>query len=1402
MQGYRLPFKLFFSVQLIFCSFCLFPSFLAAQAAPVFSNIQYLNSESGLSQSEVTSILQDRQGFLWIGTRGGLNRYDGHTFKVFQNEIGNANSLINNSIESLFEDSEGKIWIGTKSNGLSCYDPEYDRFEHFQYQPKDTNSISSNQIIAIAESQTGEIWVGSWQNGLTIINRRKGTFRRLLGTLNVGRIYRAKDDKMWVATSQGFFAYSPDGKLVYDHRGPFGATQFVDLIEERRTGKLYLGTWSLGLFEFDPKSGALRQFQNQEDNPNSISSNNAYRVYQDRQDRIWVGTWGKGLNLFHPETGTFTRYDLSLGRNSVGREIYQDVLCVFQDRSGMLWMGTNGGGVCKIDESVSQFGLLGHASDGAGLPNEPIWSILKSRDGVFWVGTKGNESVHYSLDGTHFSQLRLPRPGISAKNGARALYQTPDGTLWLASNYSLCKILKTPDRYRIAPVFLKTDGRNAAERLRQVSVIYQTSDGALWIGRQADGLLRAKSTAPPEERLFHSYTEGESAGSLKSNRISALLEDRAGRFWVGTYGGLHLYQPDQDNFLHYAKRQDDVQSLSSDIIICLHEDRRGTLWIGTPNGLNRAIRDSDGRLTFQCFQEQNGLPNNYIHAILEDHNGYLWISTNKGISKFDPEDHIFYNYDVRDGLQSNSFMEGAAFVDQKGVFYFGGIYGLTYFHPDSIRNSIEAPPVVLTGLKVFNREIRAGRSFNDRILLPKAIEYTPKISLTHKENVFSIDYAALDFRSPSTGAYLYKMEGLEEDWNFISNQRSITYTNLRPGTYTFRVKAASNRETLNNNGAALQIEIIPPFWATWQAYVLYLLIFIGLLLLYQYIIGRENDLQKKLELARLEREKDMEVAEMKTRFFTNITHELRTPLTLISGPVEELLEKEPSEAKQKDYLMTIRRQTHRLLGLVNQLLDFRKAESGHMKLQTAEGNLVNFAKEVFLYFQPLAMQNEVDFHFESSHPRIPIYFDQDKMEIVLCNLLSNAFKYAPAQNRITLAIRRVDPTANKLSADFPLGYCEIQVTDNGRGMPADLVKNIFDRFYQIVNTDSVKLVGTGIGLALVKSIVDQHKGQITVWSEIGKGSVFTIRLPIGRAHLADEEIITDFKNSEHQSHYRTEQVLKATLPVATDGNLPQLHSGSERLLIVEDNPEIRVFIRKIFEEEYNVYEAENGRQGFELARELIPDLIISDVMMPVMDGLAFCKHIKEDSHTAHIPLILLTARTSAVFQIEGYDLGADAYVTKPFQPAVLKAQVHNLLEGRQKLREYFSKKITLQPTDVEITPLDEQFLNKVMKLVEDNISDDTLSREFLARSMAMSSSSFYRKIKALTGQTANSFIRSVRLKRAAQMMRDSQYNVSEIAYQVGFSDLKYFRKCFKEQFAVNPSEYAQDQSVTSGGTTS
>lgn len=1371
--------------------------YLNAQDLNSFTSISYITADNGLSQGEVTRIIQDQKGFLWIGTRGGLNRYDGYQFEVFKNEIGNPNSLINNSVESLFEDRKGNIWIGTKSGGVSCYNPAFDVFTHHQTSSRDTNTISGNRVISIAEDQAGKIWLGTWYNGFSIYDPEKNTYTRRLPGVQVSDIVPTDKGEIWIATQLGLYLFDQAGNQLHHYINGQNPGDYEKIIVDKEQNCLWIGSWNSGLVRFDLNRRTFFTFEHGPGSPFGPRANIAYTIAKDEAGRIWVGTWGGGLLIFDPRTQQFTKKELATGPYQNAKLVYSEVLCIFQDRSGVTWIGTNGGGLCKINRNENYFGLIqGSTGVPGGFPsNNPVWSILEDHEGTLWIGTKGNGYLSYSRDkGRNFDTLSFP--GLEKFSngrilGSKALFRRQDNTVWAGTHHGLYQIQTLSEgKYQLTRAF-NEPGQSI--RGMKVSSMAETADGSFWIGTQHSGLNRFTPKEGTSTLAFQHYRALEDTTSLQNQRVSTMLTDRSDRLWVGTYGGLHLYLPETNNFRVFTKTPGDLRSLSSNIILYLHEDRQNRLWIGTPNGLNLAISDAAGNWHFRSFQEADGIPNNYIQSILEDDHGHLWISTNKGITKFDPEKEVFYSYDVSDGLQANSFSEGAAWKGKDGTLYFGGIYGLNYFLPDSIINEPAPPPVFITGFRIFNQEVAVGKSFNKRVILEKELMETEKIILTHRENVFSLEFTALNLRMPHKNAYQYRLLGLEEDWNEVGDQRNVTYTNLRPGTYTFQVNAANNNQYWEENITSMQIQVLPPFWATWQAYVIYALLLVSLLGLYHHITSRQNQLKRNLELAQLERTKDAEVAELKTRFFTNITHELRTPLTLISGPVEELVQEEKIVGKPKDYLFTIHHHTQRLLALVNQLLDFRKAESGNMELQAAPGNMVAFAREVFLSFQPLADKQNIDFQFRAPAGELALYFDRDKMEIVLCNLLSNAFKHTPAGQQIEVSIREAECPGDSRKSSFPAGCCEISIRDNGSGMPKELVDKIFNRFYQIANTDSVKVMGTGIGLSLVESIVQLHRGKVEVQAEPGLGSEFTVHLPLGKAHLQPDQIISNFRNSDDLSQYSRSGLpdrFAVALPIETRDTNPNIDSKI-KLLIVEDNPRIRQFIHRIFEDQYQILEAEHGKAAWEIARQDQPDLIISDVMMPEMDGITLCRMVKDHQATCHIPVILLTARTSNVFQVEGFHSGADAYVTKPFQPRVLRAQVAGMLEARQRLREYFSRKVTLQPSDIEITPADEAFIKSAIEVIESHLDNEALGKEFLAQALAMSPSSLYRRIKSITDLSINAFIRSIRLRRAAQLIQNTQYNISEICYQVGFNDQKYFRKCFREQFGRNPSEYAE-----------
>jgi signal transduction histidine kinase/DNA-binding response OmpR family regulator/streptogramin lyase len=1339
------------------------------QQQDYFSNIQYITANEGLSNGEVTAILQDSKGFLWIGTRGGLNRYDGNNIKIFQNEIGNPNSLINNSIETLFEDSKGQIWIGTKSNGVAIYNPEFDRFEPIH---STLNELNEKNIIKIAESSNNDIWMGTINSGLYIYNPKKHTVQHLHGSQTITDILKTKNDKMWVANGVKAYIYDKYGKNLKQ-------TELIgisSLIEDEVSGLIYYVTNKDGFYSYDTLSEEIIKYELSINPFNKTRHSNVYYIYQDKDRTIWIGAWGGGAFRFDINTRKTINFSLHSSLAKGSSELYNDVLYIYQDKLGALWFGTNGGGLCKIDHKANKFGGVSFNQKNKNLPNEPIWSILKDQNERLWIGIKGNKNLYYSENDTVFNQKKIPRPHIeNVKGGIKVIYQDLNKKIWIGGNQFLNEVQGTNTNLKINQINLKQHGI-----VGKITTIYQTTDSIFWVGLQQNGLRKSKSAGNPRNQVFESL--------LEDYRISAFLQDSGDHIWVGTYSGIQHYQSSTNNFKRYFKNTKKLGSISSDIIICLFEDSKGNIWIGTPNGLNLMIRNKNNPISFKSFQVKDGLPNNYIQAILEDDRENLWISTNKGISKFNIENETFYNYDVNDGLQSNSFMESSASKGTQGKLYFGGIYGLNHFHPDSIKNN-SPPKVVLTGLKIAGQEVLTQTNYKGRTILKNAIEYENEILLFHNENNFSIEYAALDLSS-SVNSFKYKMEGLDKEWQTSTSQKNVTYSNLNSGKYIFKVKAAN--DNLNNvrPETRLKIEILAPFWETWQAFALYVLMFLGLLYLYRYIITQQSILKNNLELEKLERKKEEELTKMKTQFFTDIAHEFRTPLSLISGPVETLIENDLSEEQRKGQLSTIHYHTKRLLSLIGQLLDFRKSESGKMTLQVAKGNFAKFTHEIFLSFKDLAASKNIEFNLNLNNETVPLTYDRNKLEIVLCNLLSNAFKYTSSTIDVNLSIKGLELNTPDSLPEFEHGYCKVSVKDNGNGMSKDVAERIFDRFFQNSNSKTINQIGTGIGLALVKNIMELHNGNVFVKSQLNQGSEFIIQIPLGESHFSKDQFISDFKKAEDPTHYQVARTLKDYTKTTNtvDSNLPTL-------LIVEDNPEIRSYIRIIFQDNYTIIEAENGVIGLKKAVEHLPQIIITDLMMPEMDGMTLCGELSAKEETLHIPIIMLTARTAAVFKEKGYNSGADIFVTKPFNPGVLKAQVEGLLKSRTKLKDYFGKKITLLPTEIDGSSAEEEFLNRVMILVEDNLTNEKLNREFLASKMAVSPSTLYRKIKGITELDITIFIRSIRLKKAAQMILNKEDNISGIAYHVGFNDPKYFRKCFVKQFGVTPSKFGKKQDL-------
>lgn len=1352
----------------------LLPVFIAHSQAPVYS-IEYLTIDQGLPHNGVTSIIQDKKGFIWLGTFGGLARYDGQNMRVFQYEPGNPNSLTNNSIETLFESSDGKIWIGTKSGGLNCFDPSDETFAHYVFDAANPRSISGDGVLSVTETTDGIIWIGTNGNGLNWLDARTGEFHRLLEGHIILDLLCSSDGTLWVVSGSGLFKIEKGSKIpaLVPLALPKEATLASIAIDDEN-GLLFVSGWEMGLVVYDVRNQEVVRHIIAAGDAASENSDDLYSLLWDHHTKkLWVGSWGDGLTC---ATGDFNLKRIFIAPEPRTRynTNYDVVLDIFRDRSGNIWVGTDDGGVCKL--SVQNSFFKSYTFNNSDISSGHVLSIAEGKKGSLWIGTKGGglnelrgeKITHYKVIDNEFRNVKV--------NNITALYKDADDDIWFGSDFGLHKIKAIINDQIRVETFTPDPLRNNSLSDRMITAIRRDRHGTFWVGTHRGGLNKLMRYDEDGSPLFRAYrSDQKNVHSLATNRISCLFEDRTGRLWVGTFKGLHLYQEDIDGFLKIFHEPEKPRGLSNDIVTCIAEDQEGNIWVGTPGGLNRIIVDN-GELQANYLTRMNGLPNDYINSIQVDAAGMLWIGSNGGLFRFNVKNHQIHLFNVKDGLQSNAFSENASFKGTNGMMYFGGLNGFSAFNPMKEINS-DVSPLAFTSLKIMNREVLPGIKINGREPIEKSISFTDNITLTHRDRVVTVGVSSLDFTTPEKKRYAFKLEGFDTEWSDFQNSSTVTYTNLRAGTYTLLAKVGDSGNVWVGPPIALRITVLPPPWETWWAYTLYGGAILAIVLLFRRIEKKHMSLTQAVQAARLEKLKEKEISEMKFRFFTNVSHELKTPLTLITSPLEELLVSEGVPKKVREKLVLMHRHSDRLLTLVHQLLDLRKAESGNMKLMVAQHDIVKFTSEVFKSFTDLAERLTIAYNFQSEVDTLLIAFDENKIEMALTNILSNAFKHTPESGAIHCRIEI------EKEADSNKSFCNISVKDTGRGIPQEARDKIFDLYYQVAVVDSLKISGTGIGLSLVKEIMQMHEGCVTVESTEGKGSIFTLKLPM--TPVSDDAKL--FRSTNAQAEIANEKHTETTAePVPQKEIAP---SEKDLILVIEDTTELRNYIVDLFTNEFSVLQASSGDDGIKLAMAKIPDIIISDVMMDTIDGFEVCHNVKNNTHTSHIPVILLTAKNMPENELSGFNVGADDYIKKPFNPAILVARVKRLLESRKQLKEYYSRKVTLQPTNIEITPYDEAFLQKAMTYVENNLQNQDLTTESLGVELAMSHSTLYRKLKALTGLTINEFIRSIRIKRAAQLLETGEYSVSEAAFETGFSEVKYFRNYFKEQFGCLPSEY-------------
>lgn len=1379
------------------CSLSM-PLLLQAQKYNTMGNIKFEQLSEGLSEKSVTCILQDKKGFMWFGTRNGLNRYDGVEFKIYEFVYGDSTSVSGNFINSLAEDSLGNIWVGTLDAGLNLYDRERDNFIRYQPKANDPGALSDNWISDLFIDSKNNLWVGTEKEGLELLEPGATKFRH------------------FKKLSQNIHSLS---------------NNHVRVIFEDAMSNLWVGTYGGGLDLFDRKQNKFVHHRHDPLDETTISSNYLYSYLKDSQGNSWVGT-REGLNLL-VDTGngvTFKRFKPNI-KDPTGL-IHNIVLSIAEDDLGRLWIGMENGALTIYDKKAATFSnFWPDPLDPTSIGSNSIWSVYKDKMGTMWIGARNRGINKWDRYHTKFVHHILPPSGGHklANNDVMCFVEDEKGNLWIGTDGGGLNYF---DRATNKYTHYVHDPRDP-KSLSSNSVISLELDsyGDLWIGTWEGGLNRLdKKTG----NFRHYYNDPDNPRSLGSNYVFSIFEDSSRKLWVSAfYEGLDLYDRETDSFIHYhtdpsnpkaighnrvftmyedskknmwigseggglihmekdisgqpvftSYRYDpnDPSSLSSNLINAIYEDSRRNLWIGTWAGLNRF---DPGSRTFKAFRKEDGLADNVVYGIIEDGDGNFWVSTNQGISKFDPVNIRFENYNTADGLQAQEFIRGSFLKSKSGEFFFGGVNGFNSFFPKAILSNPNVPPVYITNFWVYNDLMKPGIPNSP---LKSNITETEVIILPYTQNEFSFEFAALNYSQAFKNRYSYYLEGYDKHWRDAGTQRKASYAKVPPGEYMFRVKATNNDGVWNEKGTVLKIIVNPPWWKSWWAYSAYGMAIVALFMWYrQNLINRER-LRNDLKLEHLELTKMQEMDKLKSYFFANISHEFRTPLTLILSPIRDMLAGNFRGDVRKQYQMVIRN-GERLLRLINQLLDLSKLGAGSMKLKTSRIDIVQFLKPIVSAFDSYAQRSRLKFTFEHPVETVWVYFDPDKFEKIITNLLSNAFKFT-REGEIRLSVRVLNESQDNNAS---VGDCvEIAVTDSGTGIPQQYISSIFDHFYQVAHHSNAE--GSGIGLSLTKELVELHKGRIIAESTEGKGSVFKVTFLLGKSHLKESEIDESdgpiFENQKSVAGIdEAGPVTVQVLPVseAEDGTTESL----PRVLIVEDNIDMRSYIRQSLQDDFLIAEASDGREGVRKGMEILPDLIISDVMMPGMDGVALCKTFKTNIYTSHIPLVLLTAKADLESKIEGLETGADEYLSKPFNSYELKVRVKNLIRSREILRERFtgSKKLVLEPKEISITSLDEKFLKNVLQVIERNMGDSGFRVETLGKELQMDPMAVYRKIKALTGQTAVEFIRTIRLKRAAQLLRQQKLTVSEVTYNVGFNDLQYFRTCFKKLFGVSPSGY-------------
>lgn len=1339
--------------------------------------VEQLDNTKGLSNSSVNCIFQDSENLIWIGTWDGLNRYDGNEFKIFRPEPGNKNSLSNQVILNIGEDKAGKIWILTM-HGLNSYDKHTNTFTNFQFS-KDSNTPLSEAQFNMAFDSSKNLFCAVKGWGIGYYN---GTsFTKMESDFLFGKTIK----KLRFLKSGALIALTQNNEL-------FSLNFKTSVNGKRSIDKIKSISGRVDTFEIMPNQNLCVVTTNGDAVILSLD-NETHRVDGGKNIENIIGNINEGLVL-SGRSGymTIDSEGKVVKTSRIKRIANQKVTALCEGKEDILWMGTDGEGVFKIQPQKKSFNLVTKTQLNE-LDGGIVRAFVKTGVGSFFIGTKGKGLFHfpsgfYSHNNKPPNYINYNENNSTIHNSVFALSEGLDNLVFIGTDGAGIQVFDSGSSRLIN--WKGIAGTDKCDNFKSIYAIYQDKNGFIWLGTNGYGMIRCKivrTNAGLKISDLKRYTaDSEGQGKLSSNIIFSIIPANNEQLWVGTrLGGLNLFDKRTEKFITYKNNPSDPTSLSSNDVLCLVKDSASKLWIGTSFGLNVLESNNAGRAVFKSYTVKDGLPNNTIHGIVSSDKSSIWLSTNFGLSNFITDSDKFINYSKNDGLQNNEFADGAFYRDSiSGYVFMGGIKGFNYFLPQEITESKVLPDLFIDRISGQNRDM----PYYQSVLITPDHTTPSSISLNHDQNFFDIHLTALTFTNNEKCKYAYQLEGFDKNWNTIDNRKIISFTNVPTGSYLLRLRWSNADGVWTKPVRAIKIAIHPTWWQSNTAIVIYgILTILFVFFVRSYYIKRKSLRQKLLFIKNEE-----ELHENRLTFFTNIAHEFLTPLTLIAGPIEKIAESGNLDVKNKKFVTMIQRNTSRLLVLTQQLLEFRKAEYDYLDVSVKQFDLVNILEQIAELFDDWAFDKNIDYTINVPQELFG-WFDKDKLEKIIFNLLSNAFKYTPTNGKIDISCT-IENTGIKM-LDFT-------ITNTGKGIPKDKLESLFDRFFlsDTNQTADTELFRTGIGLAFIKKLVTVLRGDIFVSSIPNEETRFKILIPCDRSAFSDKEIDTVMSTATISNHLKNivELSVNDTGEVRSDKvvALEVVENQKKVVLIVEDEKEIHHFLGDLLKEEYHIMSAYNGAEALAVIATELPDIIISDVMMPIMDGVELCKKVKTDLRTCHIPFIMLTAKNSVIHRIEGLENGANSYIPKPFYPDHLLIRIKKLLEEKQRILQHFTSDVVIgEVGQININNSDKDFIKVVIDLIRKNVDSEHLNSAFLEKILSISNSALYRKTKEIFGLSPGDLIRTIRLKYAAELLRKNVLTVSEVCYRSGFNNRSYFYREFKKLYNTTPKNYQMKYSL-------